>query len=503
MPKHVYPPWHSRVQKGIFVVAVIVCIAVPVIYGESKAISSTTVIVVLLVYIGLWVSFWLWMRYGVKSYAVESTLPIHTPTPAPLLRLHAPSARNAVPLAPVLKISTAQHSSSSASEDDNDPESLDDPAKQHLRTQPPPPTAAPPSSPVNFRQPSPDINDAVASNGVTFQTRHRRLTGDSTNSQIYPTFATYRQQQHANFDAFAQRIRKALETANAQHRYEQEQLIDEQKAGGEQEESIHLRATQDCADSETTGEGMTSLHVLPALSATHAMQLIDVDGASIQSSSGATNHSHALSVSTIKGRPRSSSAASIMSNLSENIRLGPSFFSRSSGVAGVGGSGVTGRSRAGSDASVLAPQSLPLQSHPFYRDCSSTFSNPHEVDLLDSSPSSRGSLGQSSITTMAALASATAVASAMFMPRGSVCTQSCGDSVTGSRADFARGARRQFRVITHPLAETTNMDDDEKQASSEGDDAERSDDDDESLDIKAADPDEEKKIETFLDTPGL
>lgn len=57
MAKHVYPPWHSRVQKGVFAVAVILCITLPIVYGVHKAISSTAVIVVLLLYIGLWAAF--------------------------------------------------------------------------------------------------------------------------------------------------------------------------------------------------------------------------------------------------------------------------------------------------------------------------------------------------------------------------------------------------------------------------------------------------------------
>lgn len=64
MAKHVYPPWHSRVQKGVFVVAVILCITLPVIYGERKAISSTAVIVVLLLYFGLWAAFSVSSNFG-------------------------------------------------------------------------------------------------------------------------------------------------------------------------------------------------------------------------------------------------------------------------------------------------------------------------------------------------------------------------------------------------------------------------------------------------------
>jgi len=50
---------------------------------------------------------------------------------------------------------------------------------------------------------------------VTFQNQPLSLEGDSSNSDTYPTFARYRQSQYTRFDAFAERIRKALETVNA------------------------------------------------------------------------------------------------------------------------------------------------------------------------------------------------------------------------------------------------------------------------------------------------
>jgi hypothetical protein len=64
MAKHVYPPWHSRVQKGVFVVAVILCITLPVVYGEHEGISSTAVIAVLLLYFGLWAAFSVSYTFG-------------------------------------------------------------------------------------------------------------------------------------------------------------------------------------------------------------------------------------------------------------------------------------------------------------------------------------------------------------------------------------------------------------------------------------------------------
>ncbi|KAI9234911.1 MAG: hypothetical protein BYD32DRAFT_438793 [Podila humilis] len=415
-------------------------------YGGSRAVSSTTLIVVLLLYFALWAAFSLGMRYGVASYTVESTLPIHTPTPAPPILLHSPTGRNAVPAAPAIKISSAHHSTATGADQDDEQDDEYQLKHQH-RTQPPSPTA-PPSSPVNFGPPSPRINGVAfaGGGGVKFQTRPRGMTGDSTNSEIYPTYATYRQQQHANFDAFAQRIRKALETANSQHRLEQEELMEQQRR--EEEEQIRLQNLSETDDGSGGGR-----QPLPAISATHTRQILEADGSTI--SSAGAGPSQTLSFSTNKGRPRSSSAASMISNLSEKIRLGSGFFVKSSGVGGTTG----GRPRAGSDASVLAAPPPPPQNQPQQHNHQGTLSTSFLSDPVTSSTS--GSPEKSSTTTMAALASATAVASAIFMPRESVYSQA--EEGTGSGKTRSR---RQSRAMAHPLAETANIDD-EKQGSSE------------------------------------
>lgn len=422
------------------------------------------------------------MRYGVASYTVESTLPIHTPTPAPPLVLHSPTGRNAVPAAPAIKILSVQYST--ADEEDRDDDDVEYQHKHHLHTQPPSPTAAPPSSPVNFGPPSPRSNGVsfAGNGGVKFQTRPRGMTGDSTNSEIYPTYATYRQQQHANFDAFAQRIRKALETANAQHRQEQEEMMEQQRGAEEKEEQIRLQNLRDEADAQGSGSG--NRQPLPAISATHTRQILEADGSSILGGTSAgAGPSQILYVSPIKGRPRSSSAASMISNLSEKIRLGSGFFGRSSGVGGVTG----GRSRAGSDASVQpappAIQNLSQQHNNLATSSTTALSEPL-------ASCSSGSHEKSSTTTMAALASATAVASAIFMPRESVYSQVESEG-TGSGGNPR--SRRQSRAMTHPLAETANIDD-EKQGSSEEEEEERNGTVEKNmidfLDIKSMEPEE-------------
>lgn len=69
MAKHVYPPWHSNIQKFLFAVAVILCITLPVLYGEHDSdISSTTVIIVLVLYFCLWIAFSVWAIYVCHFY---------------------------------------------------------------------------------------------------------------------------------------------------------------------------------------------------------------------------------------------------------------------------------------------------------------------------------------------------------------------------------------------------------------------------------------------------
>ncbi|KAF9180984.1 hypothetical protein BGZ51_005771 [Haplosporangium sp. Z 767] len=302
----------------------------------------------------------------------------------------------------------------------------------------------PTSSPNNInKNNNTNSNDSNGENGnaVKFQTRPRGLTGDSTNSEIYPTFATYRQAQHANFDAFAQRIRRALETANAQNRreqLEQEERLRQQQGGEAQDESRN-------AGVESSSMDQTS-KPLSALSATHTRQLLDAETTS--------THSGTLSVSRaagVGGRPRSSSTASMISNLSEKLRLGSSFFGR-----------VGNRSRAGSNAS---EHPAPSHSVGIPGTASSNAFGPSPLSSSSTAPAppapSEPPIPMSSTTAMAAMASAAAIASAMTLPQP-VLFSTGSDEANVDTKGTATAPRRSSRhsALMHPLKETSQTEDD-------------------------------------------
>ncbi|KAF9105208.1 hypothetical protein BGX27_009771 [Mortierella sp. AM989] len=451
MSKHVYPPWHNLAQKIIFVVAVILCIALPVTYGDkdNETISSTTVIVVLVLYFVLWAVFTLIVRFGIESYVVESKLPIHTPTPAPPVLLHTPGNRNAIPSAPAIKISSSPADSKDElylnagkkkvaisgariSEDVEDANRDSGALHQHqptpqkgLRFMESPDrhqfSPSPSSSPMGVKF-SPPMSTSSANGalnrtsiGVKFNQRPGGLAGESIDSEeSYPTFASYRQSQHASFDMFKQRIRNALETANSQRQRE----LQEQQEKLEQSQSgqVHVNLEDDSQNDRSVEAGST----MP------------------EKTTDSLAPPSALSpnmLSAVKaGRPRSSSAASMISNLSEKIRLGSNFFGRA------------GRSRAGSDASVHAPPTTsPGASTPSSR---LSFSGPS----VSAVPTSEPVISSSSTTTMAAIASAAAVASAMSLPRHSA-------AFNGSDSHLAPDNIAKQSKLSHPLAQTLHVDD--------------------------------------------
>ncbi|KAG0279985.1 hypothetical protein BGZ95_011660 [Linnemannia exigua] len=147
----------------------------------------------------------------------ESTLPIytHSPIPEPVV-FYSPTRSDATPAAPAIRL----HPSTAAT--------------------PSPPRAAATGGRARFAEDtttaagtgSADTNDnstqAAIHNNVTFQTRPRGNTADSTSSFAYPTFAAYRQAQHVNFDAFAQRVKRAF-ALSQQQRQEQQREMEEQE----------------------------------------------------------------------------------------------------------------------------------------------------------------------------------------------------------------------------------------------------------------------------------
>jgi hypothetical protein len=145
------------------------------------------------------------------------------------------------------------------------------------------------------------------SRGVTFQTRPRGNTADSTNSTAYPTFAAYRQAQHGNFEAMAQRVKRAFALSQQQQRQQREE---------EEAEELKRQQMEQALQQEKDAQ---ELQVRPIHSRTP--------------SSTSTLRGGALSppVPTAASgtRSRSASAASMIGDFAERIKNG-SFFKRSS-----------------------------------------------------------------------------------------------------------------------------------------------------------------------------
>ncbi|KAG0091309.1 hypothetical protein BGZ93_008900, partial [Podila epicladia] len=196
MPKHVYPAWHKTAQRAFFLVGAVLCITLPVAYGKHRSISSKVLGSVLGVFFALWLVFSLFARFCVPSPRIESSLPIYTHSPIPVpVALHIPAKSDALPSAPAIRL----HPSS--------------------------PIASMPSTPRTARFAIEDDLTPQHTNHVSFQTRPRGNTADSTNSLVYPTYAAYRQAQHVNFEAFAQRVRRAFTLSQEQEQQQQLEIL--------------------------------------------------------------------------------------------------------------------------------------------------------------------------------------------------------------------------------------------------------------------------------------
>ncbi|KAG9327186.1 hypothetical protein KVV02_000902 [Mortierella alpina] len=275
MFKHVYPPWHKTAQRCLFVMAAILCITLPVVYGRHRGISSRTLGAVLGVFFALWLVFSLAVRFLVPSPRVESSLPVytHSPIPVPVV-LHTPTRSDAIPSSPAIRL----HPSTAAGAVVSSPPAAVTKGARFADAEEPPES---PSRPQN---------------NVSFQTRPRGNTTDSTNSQTYPTFAAYRQAQHVNFDAFAQRVKRAFALSQQQQEQqkellEQEEALKQQQEQGQQQDDLYLRPTNPRHNSSSS--------VVPA-----------------PASTGTT---------TTGTRSRSASAASMIGDFAERIKNGTLF----------------------------------------------------------------------------------------------------------------------------------------------------------------------------------
>ncbi|KAF8932732.1 hypothetical protein BGZ47_011204 [Haplosporangium gracile] len=235
------------------------------------------------------------VRFLVPSPVVESTLPIytHSPIPDPVV-LYSPTRSDATPAAPAIRL----HPSSAAT-----PRSPGRTGGARFA-----------DDPVDADVAAGTGNEATAThNNVTFQTRPRGNTADSTSSFAYPTFAAYRQAQHVNFDAFAQRVKQAFALSQQQQQKQQREL-EEQELQKQQ-----LAQQRDEQDGEIKQQHPLSLdQQRPRSNSTSA----------VPPSTLVTNTSGAGTGT----RSRSSSAASMMSDFAERLKAGK-LFRRSSNLS--------------------------------------------------------------------------------------------------------------------------------------------------------------------------
>ncbi|GJJ67865.1 hypothetical protein EMPS_00211 [Entomortierella parvispora] len=320
MLQHVYPPWHKPVQRALFVVAAVLCITLPVLYGRHRSVSSGVLGAVLGLYFGCWLLFSLMVRFLIPSPRTESTLPVYNPSPIPTpVVFYSPNRSDALPASPAIRLPSAaalvdekqpQRGARFASEiEDFDDD--DDSSTQGARHQ------------------------QHNSNNVTFQTRPR---GNTTDSLEYPTFAAYRQAQHVNFDAFAQRVKKAFALKQDQERKERE------------EEKLALQQLQLQEEQVAAAAAAAAAAALSTASLQPQHRLLRPGNSRSQSSSmvpAASNNGKSSGT-----RSRSSSAAGMIGDFAERIKSGSSlFFRRSSSSFGIVTSNDSGAASGGGDSS--------------------------------------------------------------------------------------------------------------------------------------------------------
>ncbi|KAF9184128.1 hypothetical protein BGZ50_003883 [Haplosporangium sp. Z 11] len=310
MFNHVYPPWHKTAQRCLFLIGAILCITLPVAYGKNKSISSQTLGGVLGTFLGLWLLFSLVVRFLVPSPRVESNLPVytHSPIPVPVI-LHSPTRSDAVPSSPAIRL----HSSKVATPESGVNTSGISGAQVNGSANEP----AKVTKGARFADQN-DSDDSLSSpltrpnNNVTFQTRPRGNTTDSTNSMAYPTFAAYRQAQHVNFEAFAQRVKRAF--VSQQQQQQQLQLQQQQ----EEEELKRQQLTE----MELQLNKPEDLYLRPGYSRQDSSTNAVVSGQDPATATTTTT----LSTRTATGtRSRSASAASMIGDFAERIKSGTLF----------------------------------------------------------------------------------------------------------------------------------------------------------------------------------
>ncbi|KAI1313045.1 hypothetical protein EDD11_002750 [Mortierella claussenii] len=316
MFKHVYPAWHKPAQKILFVIAAILCITLPALYGSSRKprrISAQTMGAIFGLYFGLWLLFSVLVRFLVPSPVVESVLPSYNPTPIPEpVYLHSPSRADAVPTSPAIRL----HPSFASPRVES---GVGAEAATGVKA-----TIA--ARGARFAE---DVDDSVSrdkrltessstpttrhGNNVTFQTRPLFYAADSNRSEAaYPTFAAYRQSQHGNFEQFAHRLKRAFATSQQQQReqVQQQQLTVEQESLEQQQQKQQSQQMQH-VDSD---ERIDLQFLVPGSTAT-----ISNNGGHLELNASST------SLASSDNRSRPTSSGSMLADLAERIRNTPIF----------------------------------------------------------------------------------------------------------------------------------------------------------------------------------
>ncbi|KAF9125152.1 hypothetical protein BGW39_007621 [Mortierella sp. 14UC] len=359
MLHHVYPHWHKTAQRGFFIVGAILVITLPVVYGKHHSISSKVLGSVLGVFFAIWIAFSLIVRFLVPSPIVESSLPIytHSPIPDPVV-LYSPTRSDATPAAPAIRLHPSSAAIPRTPRATGGARFADDTFAAAAGTG------------------SADTNDAAAPihNNVTFQTRPRGNTADSTSSFAYPTFAAYRQAQHVNFDAFAQRVKRAFALSQQQQQQEQQRELEQQEL---QKQQLALAQQQD----EQQGEPKHQQQQPLSLGQQRPTNSRSNSASAVPSSTLSTFNNN----NTPGTRSRSSSAASMIGDFAERLKAGK-LFRRSSNLslrATAAANAASNEAGTGTGAADVSSSTLSKQPNDQQLNNSNNSSNP---ELLLSAP---------------------------------------------------------------------------------------------------------------------
>ncbi|KAF9150781.1 hypothetical protein BG015_007403 [Linnemannia schmuckeri] len=257
---------------------------------------------------------------------METTLPTYTPSPIPVpVFLHSPSRSNAVPYSPAIRLhpagsavgpastpglsgpgsaprvivtapggagGTAWRSARFVDDGDDTTGNMDNNSSRYSLST------------------STTGHTSHQSNNVTFQTRSRGYTIDSAHSAEFPTFAAYRQSQHGNFEALAQRFKRAFVISQQTNEQQQQQQMAMMQSPASNELSPSM-STDPPSYYQSIGGQTVSSPTAISLTATAAILGTTGTGAGVQT------------------RSRSTSAANMFSDIAGRLRSG-SLFSRSS-----------------------------------------------------------------------------------------------------------------------------------------------------------------------------